>query len=37
MMTYTWMNKIFRLIGDIQPNSEEIHLEAMSTIFALYD
>ena len=29
LSTYTWMNEIFKLIGDVQPNSDEIHLEAM--------
>ena len=24
-----WMKGIFKLIGDVQPNKEEIHLEAM--------
>ena len=36
MFAYTWMDKIFKLIGDVQPNSDEIHLEAMSTTLATY-
>ena len=29
LSAYTWMKDIFKLIGDVQPNKEEIHLEAM--------
>ena len=32
LMAYTWMETTFALIGDVQPNSDEIHLESMSTI-----
>ena len=31
LSAYAWMDKTFRLIGDVQPNKEdEIHLESMS-------
>jgi hypothetical protein len=30
LSAYTWMARIFKLIGDVMPNSAEIHLEAMS-------
>ena len=29
LSAYVWMKGIFKLIGDVQPNKEEIHLEAM--------
>ena len=34
MFAYGWMDRIFKLIGDVQPNSDKIHLEAMSICFA---
>ena len=33
LMAYTWMETTFALIGDVQPNCDEIHLESMSKCF----
>ena len=32
LMAYVWMEAVFNLIGDVQPNSDEIHLESMSNL-----
>ena len=32
LMAYTWMESTFGLIGDVQPNCDEIHLESMSKL-----
>ena len=29
LTAFTWMDRIFKLIGDVQPNKAEIHLETM--------
>ena len=32
LIAFTWMDRIFKLIGDVQPNKAEIHLETMRII-----
>ena len=29
LSAFVWMKEIFKLIGDVQPNKDEVHLEAM--------
>ena len=33
LIAFTWMDRIFKLIGDVQPNKAEIHLETMRIIY----
>ena len=29
LSAFMWMKEIFKLVGDVQPNKDEVHLEAM--------
>ena len=33
LSAYVWMKEIFKLIGDVQPNKDEVHLEAMGDYY----
>ena len=43
LSAYVWMKEIFQLIADVQPNKDEVHLEAMgdsyyySSLFVITD
>lgn len=36
LSAYVWMKGLFRLIGDVQPNKDEVHLEAMGDSYSTH-